>query len=270
MSTTVTTAQRAVATTGARSAPRRTPFRRIVRVELRKMFDTRSGFWLMASIVLLSVIATGATIVFVDSEDLTFEMFAAAVGSPMSVVLPIIAILAVSSEWSQRTALTTFTLVPQRGRVLAAKALVTVVIGAVAMAVAGAVGAVGNLAATAVAGVDPTWNISVVEFAQIVLANELGMLVGLMLGIVVRSSPGAIVAYFVYALVLPGVSSALASTQSWWAENGPWFDFRWASTALFDDGMTGQMWAQLGTSAVPWLIIPLLLGTRALLRSEVK
>lgn len=270
MSTTVTTAERGVMTTGARPVPPRTPFARIMRVELRKMFDTRSGFWLMASIVILSVVATGATLVFVDSQDLTFEDFAAAVGSPMSVILPIIAILAVSSEWSQRTALTTFTLVPQRGRVLAAKVVVTVVIGAVAMLVAAAVGAVGTLVASAIAGVDPTWNVSPVEFAQIVLANEIGMLVGLMLGIVIRNSPGAIVAYFVYALVLPGISGALAATQTWWAENAPWFDLRWASTELFDGTMTGEMWAQLGTSAVPWLILPLLFGTRALLRSEVK
>ena len=33
---------------------------RLVAVELRKMFDTRSGFWLMASIGALSVIATAA------------------------------------------------------------------------------------------------------------------------------------------------------------------------------------------------------------------
>ena len=33
-------------------------------VELRKMFDTRSGFWLMASIAITSVLATGAVIAF--------------------------------------------------------------------------------------------------------------------------------------------------------------------------------------------------------------
>ena len=271
MSTAVTTSTERTVTRGtARPVPARTPFARIMRVELRKMFDTRSGFWLMASVVLLSLVATVATLVFVDSEDLTYEDFASAVGFPMTVILPIIAILAVSSEWSQRTALTTFTLVPHRGRVLAAKALVTVAIGVVSMLVAGAVGAVGNVVGSAIAGVDPAWNISVREFAQIVLANEIGMLMGLMLGIVVRSSPGAIVAYFVYSLVLPGASGALASVQSWWAENGPWFDLNWATMALFDQRLTGEMWAQLATSAVLWLAIPMALGTRALLRSEVK
>ena len=34
------------------------PMRTIMGVELRKMFNTRSGFWLMASVVILAVIAT--------------------------------------------------------------------------------------------------------------------------------------------------------------------------------------------------------------------
>ena len=34
------------------------PLRRVIRVELRKMFDTRSGFWLMASIVITGLLAT--------------------------------------------------------------------------------------------------------------------------------------------------------------------------------------------------------------------
>lgn len=254
----------------SRPVPSRTPFRRILRVELRKMFDTRSGFWLMASVLILSVIATGATIIFAPSEELTYEAFASAVGFPMAVILPIIAILTVSSEWSQRTALTTFTLVPSRGRVLAAKALLTVIIGAVSMVVAGLVGAVGNIIGTAIAGVDTTWNVNLTEFSHIVLANEIGMLMGLMLGIVIRNSPGAIVAYFIYSLVLPGASGTLASVQPWWAENAAWFDHSWASMALYEVDMNATTWAQLAVTSFFWLVVPLSIGTRMLLRSEVK
>src|SRR3546814_8875595 len=78
------------ASASGRTAPAPIPFRRILSVELRKMFDTRSGFWLMASIVILSVIATGATLIFADRENLDFEAFASAVGIPMSVLLPMI------------------------------------------------------------------------------------------------------------------------------------------------------------------------------------
>ena len=117
-----TTVLRTPTSESATSAPRprtataRIPLTRIVGVELRKMFDTRSGFWLMASIVITSVLATAAIIVFAPDDQLTFDNFAAAIGAPMTVILPMIGILAVTSEWSQRSGLTTFTLVPHRGR----------------------------------------------------------------------------------------------------------------------------------------------------------
>ena len=43
-----------------RTAPRRCRWPGSCGVELRKMFDTRSGFWLMASIAITAVLATGA------------------------------------------------------------------------------------------------------------------------------------------------------------------------------------------------------------------
>ena len=89
------------------------PMRTIMGVELRKMFDTRSGFWLMASVVILAVIATGAVILFAPDDEITYDSFAGAIGIPMTIVLPIIAALSITSEWSQRTGLTTFTMVPE-------------------------------------------------------------------------------------------------------------------------------------------------------------
>ena len=257
-------------TTSSRPAPAPTPFRRVLRVEARKMFDTRSGFWMLASIGILSVIATGATIIFGDRETLTFEDFASAVGIPMSVILPMIGVLSVTSEWSQRTALTTFTLVPSRGRTVTAKLINVLVIGLVAMLLAMAVGAVGNLIVSNAVGVDTQWGVSVAEVAQIVLASEIGMLIGFVLGLVVRNSPGAMVGYFVFSLVLPGVSSALASSQDWWADNSPWFDLNAAVFPLYDESLGGEAWAQLGVSSLIWLVVPGLIGLRLMLRSEVK
>jgi ABC-2 type transport system permease protein len=253
-----------------RPAPARIPFTRVVGVELRKMFDTRSGLWLMASIGLLAVVATGAVIIFAPSDQIDYESFASAIGIPMTIILPMIAVLSVSSEWSQRSALTTFTLVPSRARVIAAKALLTVGIGVVSMVAALGVGAVGNVVGSALAGVDQTWNISPAEFSQIVLADGIGMLMGFMLGVLLRNSPAAIVGYFVWALVLPGISSALASANTWWNDHGAWFDLKWASSGLYDDSMTGQMWAQLAVTAVIWLVVPLAIGLRSVMHAEVK
>ena len=253
-----------------RVTPAPIPFTRVLSVELRKMFDTRSGFWLLVSIDILAVIATAAIIVFSSDDALTFGLFATGIGIPMAVILPMISVLSVSSEWSSRTALITFTLVPSRGKVFGAKALLTVALGVVSMAVALGVGALGNLVGTTIAGVDPVWDISAVALAQTVLAQVIGMLMGFMLGTLFRSSPAAIVGYFVYSLVLPTISNALVMVNEWWRDHGAWVDLNWASTLLFDDDMTRETWAQLGTATTLWLLIPLLIGLRLALRSEVK
>ena len=121
------------------------PMGRIVGVELRKMFDTRSGFWLMASIAIAATLATGAVILFASDSSITYDSFGAAIGVPMTVLLPVVAILSVTSEWSQRSGLTTFTLVPHRGRIVTAKLAATLVVGVTSMLVALGIGAVGNV-----------------------------------------------------------------------------------------------------------------------------
>ena len=263
----------AVESTAARTVrptPTKIPMSRIVSVELRKSFDTRSGFWLMASIGILAILATGAVILFAPDSAIDYESFATAFGFPMAVILPMVAILSVTSEWSQRTGLTSFTLVPHRGRVIAGKALVALAVGVVSMLLAAAIGAVGNVIGAALTGVDTVWNVSVTEFSYIVLANILGMAVGFMLGVLIRSSPGAIVAYFVYSLVLPTVTTVLAQTQQWFADRQGWLDFNYAQGALFDSGVGATEWAQLGVTGFFWLLLPLTIGLWAVLRSEVK
>jgi ABC-2 type transport system permease protein len=258
-------------TTMRRTAePRGIPLRRVVGTELRKSFDTRSGFWLMVSIAALAVIATGAVVLFASDADQTYNSFAAAVGVPMTILLPIIAILSVTGEWSQRTGLTTFTLVPRRGQVILAKAVVSVGVGVVSIALAAAIGALGNVVGSAIAGVDTTWDLSVADVLYIALANVLGLLVGFMLGVLLRSSAAAIVAYFVYSFVLPTLSGLLAGSQQWFRDLQPWVDFNYAQSALYEGALTAQQWAHLGVTAVGWLVVPTLLGVAMVMRSEVK
>ena len=246
------------------------PMSRLASVELRKMFDTRAGFWLMASVGIAAVLATAAVILWAPDEAITQETFATAIGMPLSVVLPMIAILSITSEYSQRTGLTTYTLVPWRGRVISAKVLVTVTIGVASMFFALAVGAVGNLLGSAITGVDAVWDISVTMFSDIVLANILGMLMGFMLGVLLRSSPAAIVGYFVYSLVLPVAFGTLAAFQEWFRDLQPWVDVNFAISRLFAGSLTAEHWQQLGVTSLVWLWIPLALGLRAVLRAEVK
>ena len=257
-------------TAGPVTVHRTIPLGRIVTTELRKMFDTRSGFWLMASIGILGLLATGAVIAFSSDAGLTYNTFATAVGYPMTVVLPIIAILSVTSEWSQRSGLTTFTLVPRRGRVVAGKAIASVGVAVATVPIALAVGAVGNLVGTRIAGVEPVWDLTLTNMATILLANVLGLMVGFMLGVLVRSSAGAIVGYFVYSFLLPTLAVILAGSQAWFRHLQPWVDFKFAQGTLVDGTVTAQQWAHLGATGVIWLLVPLAIGLTIVVRAEVK
>lgn len=246
------------------------PLSRVIKVELRKMFNTRSGFWLMASIVVAALLATTAVILFAPDSELTYETFGAAIGFPMAVILPMVAILSVTSEWSQRSGLTTFTLVPHRSRVVLAKAIASVTVGVVSMLLAFAIGALGNLVGTAITGTPVVWNMSVTDCLYIVLGNVLGLLTGFMLGVLIRSSAGAIVAYFVYSLLLPSIFGVLAVSQDWFEKLRPWVDVNYAQGVLFNGSPTGQEWAHIGVTGLVWLVIPLAVGVRYVMSSEVK
>ena len=133
------------------------------------MFDTRAGFWLMASLGIAGLVSTVATIMFAPDSSLTYYTFAKAIGFPMTVILPIIAVLAITSEWSQRTGLTTFTLVPHRGRVIRRQG--DRVAGGRSPSrwpFALAIGVLGNVIGPAVAGTEQVWDVSAAHAAGIV------------------------------------------------------------------------------------------------------
>ena len=259
------------ATTPARSSAEPIPITRLVKVELRKMFNTRSGFWMLISIGVLSPISAGSLLVLGLNSDVTYQNFVRASGFPMSVILPIIAILAVTGEWSQRSGLTTFTLVPSRGRVIGAKAIATLLVGLGAVSVAFAVGALGNVAGSALAGVDTAWDISLSMALQMMLYNLVGMAFGFALGVVLRNSAAAIVGYFVASLVMPGILVLLAQVRSWFEDLQPWIDWNYTQVELFQGATnTGEEWAMLGSTTMIWIAIPLAVGLLSLRRSEVK
>ncbi len=254
------------------SASIRVPLKRVTQVELRKMFDTRSGFWLIASIAISAVLAAGGVILWAPDDQLTYSTFATAIRFPVVVILPLIAILAVTSEWSQRTGLTTFTLIPHRSRIITAKAISSVLIAVAAMALTFAVGALGNLVSAAVTGTTLVWDVTLTQCLYYVLGMVLSLLIGFMLGVLIRSSTGAIVAYFVLTFVLPTIFGLLATSQQWFRDLQPWVDIQFAQSGLFvfDRALTGEQWANIAVTGVSWLLIPMAIGLGFVMRAEVK
>lgn len=254
----------------SRSDIKSIPSTRLIAVELSKMFDTRAGFWLVMSVVILAVMATLSVIAFAPDAAITYGTFSAAIGIPIAVLLPVIAILSVTSEYGQRTALTTYALVPRRGRIVASKAAAALVIGISGVVVSLAVGALGNLIGAATKGVDPIWDASLRSVSYVLLGNLLGMAIGFMLAVLIRNTPGAIVGYFVYSFVLPGILGALARFQEWFFDLQPWVDVNYTVGLLYQDLMTSEAWQQLGVTTLIWIVIPLIIGLRLVMRAEVK
>ena len=247
------------------------PMSRLIAVELRRMFDTRSGFWLMASVVIVAVLATIGVILWAPDSAITYGTFASAIGFPLGVVLPIIAVLAVTSEWSQRTGLVTFTMEPRRSRMIWSKGIAAFIVAVAAIVVALLIGVVGNLLGGTLTSADLTWDLSFDDLWKITLGNVLGVMVGFAFGVLIRNSPGAIVAYLAYSFVLPTITGALAAFQDWFADLQPWIDFSTSQTVLFGGGsVSGEEWAQMATSGSIWLLLPLVVGIWTLLRAEVK
>ena len=246
-------------TTYVETAPLvRPPLSRLSLVELRKTVDTRAGFWLLAVVGLIAVGIVIAMLAAGDASDKHLApLFSAAVGVT-GVLLPIVGILAVTGEWSQRTALTTFTLVPERWRVMVAKVLAGFALGLLATVACLLAAVVGNV----VAGGD--WSFSLSALGSGALYSMIVMLGGFALGLLFLSSPLAIVMYFVLPIVFGILTELIDAIPADWLETGRTYE------PLIDNAMAAGDWARLATSCALWIGLPLLLGALRLRRAEVK
>jgi len=123
------------------------PMSRLIAVELRKLVNTRAGLWLVLAIGLVSLLIMTAMLIWAEDRDLVFGNIFGLMNIPTGFLLPVLAILLVTSEWGQRTGLVTFTLEPRRSRVVVAKLATALVAAVGAMLTALGFGALGNLLA---------------------------------------------------------------------------------------------------------------------------
>lgn len=246
------------------SASTRPPMSRLVKVELRKMVDTRAGMWLMIAIGVITVVAVVIFGLAADEQDRTFGNFMGFTGTPQGFLLPVMGILLVTQEWSQRTAMVTFTLEPHRSRTLAAKVYAALLLGLAAILLAFAVAAI----ATVVFGRDHGFDdVHAIDFVKFGILQASGILQGLAFGLLFLSSAAAIVTYF----VLPTVFSIIANVWSFLSDKAAWIDFSTAQGPLFDPGgLTGREWAQLAVTGTAWVVLPFVVGLWRMLRAEVK
>jgi ABC-2 type transport system permease protein len=250
----------------------RVPFTRLVQVELRKMFDTRAGRWLLISIAALTALVLVIQLWVVLAQDMTvtFNDFAGGANIPMTILLPVLGIMSVTSEWSQRTAMVTFSLEPSRSRFLAAKFVATLVVAMTAVVVGLVLTIAANGLYAAMADNTVTWELGPFRIFCYFLLHLLAMSTGFAFGALLLNTAAAIVIYFVYGFIISSLFEVGSSLMDWFKDIRPWIDFSFAQNPVIEADVSGKEWAHLLTSGLIWLVLPMAIGVWRVLRAEVK
>jgi len=235
------------------------PFTCSLRVEWRKSIDTRAARWLLAAVVAISVIAAIVPIATPNSSDQDLSNYLAIMAIGVTLLLPVVSILTLTSEWSQRTVLTTFTQDPRRDRVLAAK-----------LSVGLGLAAIGGLAGLAIAGAGlqisdalgrpVSWDVGSSELVGYGLFVLLSSLMGMAFGALLHNTAAAIAAYFAIPTLITIVAVPFAAIRDW-------VDSATTSNWILHGEWSGHS-AQILTSVGIWVLLPLLVGLSRTLRRD--
>lgn len=236
------------------------PFSRLLRVEWGKATDTRAARWLLAAVATLTVGLMLAPLLAATHIDQTYTSYLGFAAFALSTLLPVVAILTLTSEWSQRTVLTTFTQEPRRMRVMNAKILVALLLGVAAAVFGGLVTAAG-LGVAAASGRELESNMSASLVIGYLLYVLLNVFMGVALGALIHNSAGAIVASFVLPIGLSMIGGASRWVSDWLA---PTTALDWVLNAEWSGHTT-----KIVLSLTLWVAIPLSLGLVRTVRREI-
>lgn len=238
-------------------------FGRLTAVELRKMVNTRSGFWVPIAVALLTLLVAIIGSTNHGGTSATFIHIFNISSRPAAFLLPVMGVLLVCGEWSQRTTLTTFTLVPSRWRVIAAKFGASVIVSTIALivcllltvvfasALGHAPGGTGSL----------PWQVILQGWLELAA----GMAVGLAFGAAVLVSAPAIVAYLLLPVVWNGIIGGIHGLDG----VARWLDSGNTLNPLTLHALNGTEWAHVAATLAVWIGIPILIGWFRIGRGDI-
>ena len=245
----------------APSAPGPIPFSRLVRVEWAKATDTRAARWLLALVALSTAGISLVPVLVPTSFDQTYASYlrVAALG-PLTILLPVVAILMLTGEWSQRSIMTTFTQEPRRIRVLSAKLAVSMVLGGGGAVFGGVVTAAG-LGLASASGRALEANLTVGAISGYLLFVLLNVLAGVALGALLQNSAAAIAASF----ALPAAFAVLGTASNLVSD---WIDMATTWNWVLENKWGGHV-PQISVSVLFWVAAPLAAGVVRTIRRDV-
>jgi hypothetical protein len=170
--------------------------------------------------------------------------------------------MAMTSEWTQRTALSTFTSTPRRGRIITAKVTSALLLGTVLTALIVVLGWAATLLGGAVTGTEPVFDGSLKLVGGVLIANLLNLLMASAFGALSPVTAAAIVAFLVAPQLWAAAGTALFKDAAQWLDVygafGRIVSWRWVDLP------------QSATSITAWIVVPLAVGVFMSLRREVK
>jgi ABC-2 type transport system permease protein len=251
-------------TYGAETAPpsglRPIPFPRLVRAEWAKATDTRAARWLLALVALSTAGMMLAPVLAPTSFDQTQASYLRFAALALSILLPVVAILMLTGEWSQRSVFTTFTQEPRRIRVVNAKLAASLVLGLLA-AVFGGVVTVAGLGLATASGRAVEADLTAGAITGYLLFVLLNVLAGVALGALLQSSATAIAASF----ALPAAFALLGAASKLVAE---WIDMSTTFNWVLENEWGGHV-PQISVAILFWVAVPLAAGVVRTIRRDV-
>jgi ABC-type transport system involved in multi-copper enzyme maturation permease subunit len=238
-------------------------FLKLVTIELRKSVNTRSGRVLIGAILLIAIAAITWQLTHLPQGPAGFDGFLGAASTGVMLILPVIGVMAMTSEWTQRTALTTFTLSPRRVRVQLAKFVSAIVLGAVVLTVVVLFAFAGTALAGAVTDHTTTYAGMGGQLAGAYLTNALNVVMGAAFGAVIAQTAVAILVYFIAPTAWSLAGPAL------FKDNANWLDVFGAFGRIAGRDLQGMLPETL-TAVGIWIVVPTIVGLWASSRREVK
>jgi ABC-2 type transport system permease protein len=238
------------------------PFRRLVGVEWRKTIGTRAARWILIGVGLVMIGVLAIPVALPDETAQTLGEYMFFAGTGLSILLPVVLILSLTSEWSQRVALATFTQEPRRARVLSAKFTVGAIMS-VGAAVIGTAAAAAALLLSGGIGRDVAWSLPLDSVVALLAFTVLNVAMGMAFGALLHNTAAAIVVFYLLGFVW-GILGAIGPIQ----KVAEWLDPNKALSYIQSADWSGR-WPEILTALAVWIAVPLVAGTMRTLRRDV-
>ena len=221
----------------------------------------RANRWFLALLAVAAIAAaTGFYVYFMlttsGAAPLTWAQLGRVIVDPLMTLLGCFLITLTTSEWTNRSIMTTFTLTPRRGWVLSAQLIVALTYALALWALCLGLG-------TLVAGllsprenVDISWSVTAWDVVGLLLPNPVLAISAFLLGIAVMNGSAAIIMW----MMVPAFLNTLLNFNGVISDIAQWLNLKVALNAAVADPGAAVSWGRTATSAVLWLAVPAVIG----------